>query len=734
MKCPITNFVFLASLLCFASVTNAQVGASTSYAQTTINQPTVVKTVTYNGSFFDKVVLTDNCTAALNADGTVSVVPDRDFVGVASVNYTVCADATRKDCACGLVTVQVNDNPTPYYDNSIVYTEKNQKSIFTIPNAFAFDGQIATPHGVLSVNANGVVAYRPATGFSGIDNYIFDSPDGKSHYEVTFEVFALKVKNTFAIDDTISIKPNGTFQYNLLQNDKLNNVSNITPTPSDFQHCYVTSVTNGVVNIVAEKGYAGLASFKYTLTNNNGLTETATVHITISNFDPSKAVYELTVPASAKYIFNYDNLNAGDGATFKVISNANSNGDNLSFYNNLDTVLNGSFQPLKNVFVFTPAPNSIGSDFNLVYCKNSNCSEYKYVQLVFHTVNNATCSNKCLFPGDANNDGTVNMLDLFPIAANMGTYGTARSDANVLNWYGRTTSDWAKEDVSSSDAHLNLKFADTNGDGIISADDTSAVSLNYGNTSRLSAQTYTENSDVSLQLLSPVGSVHTGDMVEITLSVGSIEQPVYNSKGLSFSVNYDSKRIKENSIQVNFNKFSWLSHNNPYLTLSKVVQRGTIDAGLVRSQNLGSTGHGEIGKIRGVVIEDVAGISQGNNPTVRFSVGDIYVEDANGNASLIKGGSIEIPILPKATNTVLQNSDLHVYPNPANTTANFYLNGDNALNSVRLVDLSGKTISEFSNINSKQFTIPLSGMSNGLYILDVKTDKGRITQKLQVSE
>ena len=720
MKCPITYFLFLASLLGIASVTNAQVGASTSYAQTTVNQPVVVNVApnTYNGaSFFDRVVLADNCIAQLNADGTLSVVPNRDFVGVASINYTVCADATRKDCTCGLATVQVNNDPTPMNDGTTVFTEKNQNSKFTIPLVFAFDGRVTTPHGILLINANGIVTYRPALGYAGLDTYILNSASGNSHYELDFEVFTSPAQNTFVKDDYESFAPGAVIKINIFINDKLAGVNLATYTPSNFVNGYVTGLdSNGIATFVLENpSFQGVASFSYSLTNSLGVTETGTVHITVSNFAPAKAVYDVYVPSSGAYQFAYNSLAA---AKFNLGTGKTLNGGTLIFAN--------------NVFTYTPLANATTDDqINIKYCLTADCSSYNNETILFHLNSSATCTKNCVFPGDANNDGTVNMLDLFPIAANIGTYGAARTDNDALNWYGRTVTDWKVQDITSSN---DLKFVDSNGDGIISADDTTALVANYSNTSRLAPTSLVELGGVSMQLLTPFGSVQPGDMVEIALSVGSKEQPVFNTKGLSFSVNYDSKKIKENSITVGFNKFSWLSHTNAFLSLSKVVQRGTVDAALVRTRNSGSTGHGEIGKIRGVVIEDVAGISQGNQPTVRFTVSDIYTEDANGVKMLIKGGSIDIPIVAKSANTVLQNSDLHVFPNPSSAQANFYLNGENALSSVRLVDISGKTISEFTNINSKQFSISLSGVASGLYIVDVRTDKGRITQKLQVSE
>jgi hypothetical protein len=87
------------------------------------------------------------------------------------------------------------------------------------------------------------------------------------------------------------------------------------------------------------------------------------------------------------------------------------------------------------------------------------------------------CFDDCIWAGDTNFDGIVNMEDLLPIGLCMGEVGIPRQDVNLsAQWYGQYGDDW------SPYAPMDLKHLDTDGDSIITALDTVAINNFYGNT------------------------------------------------------------------------------------------------------------------------------------------------------------------------------------------------------------------------------------------------------------
>lgn len=75
---------------------------------------------------------------------------------------------------------------------------------------------------------------------------------------------------------------------------------------------------------------------------------------------------------------------------------------------------------------------------------------------------------------------------------------------------------------------------------------------------------------------------------------------------------------------------------------------------------------------------------------------------------------------------------IHVYPNPAHEQLNIDNRSGAAILSLQLFDMSGRKVlfSEEKDIN----TIPLGPISNGLYYLQIRTDKGILNRKVQIEK
>ncbi|HWB63100.1 MAG TPA: T9SS type A sorting domain-containing protein, partial [Chitinophagales bacterium] len=82
------------------------------------------------------------------------------------------------------------------------------------------------------------------------------------------------------------------------------------------------------------------------------------------------------------------------------------------------------------------------------------------------------------------------------------------------------------------------------------------------------------------------------------------------------------------------------------------------------------------------------------------------------------------------------NVNIGVYPNPATQqlTINTGNNRD-MINAIRLFDVTGRIMLSAEGINNYTSTIDISGLSNGLYMLDVQfTDGSNGTQKVVVQK
>lgn len=73
---------------------------------------------------------------------------------------------------------------------------------------------------------------------------------------------------------------------------------------------------------------------------------------------------------------------------------------------------------------------------------------------------------------------------------------------------------------------------------------------------------------------------------------------------------------------------------------------------------------------------------------------------------------------------------IHFFPNPV--TSNLYVNTPNEILHGRcvVIDVNGKIIQEYSDISGKAFSIDLSALQRGFYILSISDDKSNVNTKI----
>jgi hypothetical protein len=99
--------------------------------------------------------------------------------------------------------------------------------------------------------------------------------------------------------------------------------------------------------------------------------------------------------------------------------------------------------------------------------------------------------------------------------------------------------------------------------------------------------------------------------------------------------------------------------------------------------------------------------------------------------ALASGGDlIPLPLVPLSTEN-FSISNIDVYPNPASDALNISIPYSYNKVSGRIVDLSGREVLTLPNMSNK---IDVSGLSNGMYVLDVTINNKSFQQKFVVSK
>jgi hypothetical protein len=681
------------------------------------------------GLYIKDIVLENHGKARI-VNGKIVFTPDADFKGAGLLNYTTCN--ALNECSCGLVIVDINEAILPVYQEMKIFVADTNTTKFTLPGGFTEVSQATNGTGTIGKeSATGEWLFKAPIGYKGVTRRMFEITDvdnTRKSFEVEFEV--LPASSKYAVPDLFSVRPG---QRKVPFNVSLNDIGE--KSIISFGPCtggiIETSNNDGSFEFTPSVGEGGKASFNYTITV-NGKTETTTATIIVSNYFPSKDQYQL---ASSGLALAIPYPAPVEGYRFEVWNNGNTQeGGKVNFYsNNIDTTIYANRIAGKNLLLYVPPTSRTDAFTDVFYVKycvdNNTCSDPIEVRVFVkeRLTNEPPCIGTCVWPGDTNGDGLVNIMDLFPIANSMGQYGKPRSDVgSELEWYPHGGTNWGK-DIYGRD----MKHADANGDGVVTAKDVEAIIENYGNNSTITPLKTAEESNIEIQLVSSSSSLIPGDMVEMIVSMGSSENPAFNTKGVSFSLDYDANQIKENTISTDFSAFNWLSRYDAYLSLSKIAERGKLDAGLVRSKGKGANGHGQVGIVRAVIEDNITGFRGDEKTMLKFRLKNAYMMGENGQPVQLQTKDLEIPIKLGKKADVLKAEDLVMYPNPASDQVNFHINGVNKIDYVRIMDGAGREVIRLNKIDAKSASIPVGDL-RGFYIAEVMTEKGRVVKKLEI--
>lgn len=372
------------------------------------------------------------------------------------------------------------------------------------------------------------------------------------------------------------------------------------------------------------------------------------------------------------------------------------------------------------------------------------------------TIDSAFVSVDCnLYPGDGNNDGVANYLDLLSIGNHFNQTGAARIDASN-NWTPQALTPWGVEATNGMD----IGYADCNGDGTINAADTTAIALNYGNEHQAVIINAPQNFNVNLQANPANEGFVDAETAIIPFDVvisNTNNTPLNEIYGIGFKLHYTSPTPA--SIAVEFQDVSsgWMSYLGDASSNNPDNQILTLTRNFITSDTTGEV-HIALTKVNGQAIEGtLAGVcrviatvtidtwglksldSSASSPIpVTFSFDGITLTTADGTtyqqASSVTD-TLLIPTIPTGINNPKQETtNWVIYPNPANDYVTIFVKdakSNNAASNINIYDVTGRLVlSKPINANQHTLTIPTNSLNSGLYYCWY----GNSVQKLLISK
>ena len=677
------------------------------------------------------------CTIGANC-GSVTFTPDVSFTGIAHFNYTICDDDG--NCDDAIVNISVNPTVEPQNDTLEIITS------IDVPKIVLFD---LTGYSLVEENwAHGTVGfdmeqqvptYEPTGNSTGYDFVTYEKFENGMLYTRVVRVHVLDtpVSNTYLLNDHVYTSEGSVVTIDVAANDKL--VPSTYIIAASAEHGFVTPIAiNGQINYqyIPSPGFVGIDEFKYR-GYVAGELETATVTVHVHNQVPSRPLFNLNTVKNIPLVLEYGvPINS---YSFELVGTGAAQGTAEIHAGYTTQTWNGQTTSGYNLITYTPNAGFAGEDeFEVAYSVDGNINTLATVKIVVNVLDitpNAEqlcIGDNCVYPGDTNKDGIVNMKDVLPIGLCMGEEGTERYAETVsADWYGQYATDW---DDQFEQPGFDLKHIDTDGDSIISHLDTSAIRQYYGAINNIIPTTETPAALPIYLKYDNSTAPQPGDVVSFEVYLGdSLDYTEYalDIHGITSSLNYDPSFVQPGSMNITFPTDTWMAYDAPTLGMSyDFPENGKIDFGFTRTNGVSIDGYGMIAKVDFVIIEDLLDFRPGEETyfTLPFGLSGTGIMNGAGDTYSLGDTEMTIAIHIPAEDEkkTVSNADLRVFPNPTSNVVNLYLNGyGNEVESYEIYNISGQLMTK-AVVAAKSATIDVSAWNTGLYVARVLTMDGEV--------
>jgi VCBS repeat-containing protein len=300
-------------------------------------------------------------SVSITGNGAFTYTPSAGYFGSDSFGFTA---QTADDSTTGTVSVTVNavDDLTLGPAQILVINENTSGSGNVLTGAVdsenatitATAGTFTTPHGSVTINANGSYTYTPQLGFAGSDSFSFTAHTADDSTSGSVTVTVNHVNDLTVSNGVLTVNENGSAVGNVVSGAVDSEGAPISAVAGTFAtgHGSVTIANNGSYTYTPTPGYAGNDSFNFTDQTADDST-TGSVTVTVN------AVDDLTVvtPQSLNVVMNA----SGSG---NVLTGAvDSEGAAISATAGTFATAHGSVTISGNgAYTYTPTAGFVGAD------------------------------------------------------------------------------------------------------------------------------------------------------------------------------------------------------------------------------------------------------------------------------------------------------------------------------------------------------------------------------------
>ena len=366
---------------------------------------------------------------------------------------------------------------------------------------------------------------------------------------------------------------------------------------------------------------------------------------------------------------------------------------------------------------------------------------------------NLSYAQQDVWPGDVDNNGIVDNIDMLYIGIAQGAVGPPRATIDSV-WMEFSATSWG---ISFPDTNLDYAYADCNGDGVVDDLDFNVVLLNlYQVHGSVTSTVFVPgnpgtNPELFFVPNNTLPIFETGDFV-LPIHLGTAVQPATDFYGISFTIKFDPLVINPSTIIFfPFDFFgtsaleTWISTSGDFFANSQDLSMlnpdpGTLEITIVKTDgNPISEGHGVIGTFFGIIEENVVNLINPNGNSVNsvLEIQDVrYINENLENTPTVYDTTeiiiIELDTTLLNNTTELLSDEITLYPNPADDLI-FIQTPDIEVEQVIIMNQAGKVMYQRANIIQEEtIEISTSHIPSGFYFVKLLTDKGLAVKKISI--
>lgn len=341
-----------------------------------------------------------------------------------------------------------------------------------------------------------------------------------------------------------------------------------------------------------------------------------------------------------------------------------------------------------------------------------------------------------IWPGDINNNGVVNGIDVLFAGFAYGSEGAERPDGSS-DWEGQPAGDLWSQNFPDG---INFAYADCDGNGEVEEDDIEEAIINnfFLTHGILVPDEYSQGTPGQappVRLMPQNTNVSTGQLILFDLWLGDEEHTVQDFYGIAISMKYNPDFILGESWDFEETNNAWFdpSEDHSKYLLAVDESAGKIELAITRTNQQTASGSGKVGELT-IVIEDIV---FGLQDTLNLQIENIRMIDKDFNTlPVVPDSTFVIISTPNQIGGTTRHTEVAVFPNPG--SGRYQITSNQTITGLELTDITGRNIpflATFQPGNLKtNLTINGYCPESQLYLLKIITEKEIIVKRIIQSD